>query len=31
MPQGLAMNGVKYITEAKELEGLTTALLFVQH
>lgn len=27
----LAMNGVRYITEAKELEGLTTALLFVQH
>lgn len=29
--QPLAMNGIKYITEAKELEGLTTALLFVQH
>lgn len=31
MPQPFAMNGVKHITEAKELEGLTIALLFVQH
>lgn len=29
--QLFALNGVKHVTQAEELEGLTTALLFVQH